>query len=539
MRNLKKMTLWWIMGIAAFLRLVALDRLPIALNWDEVSMGYSAYSILTTGKDEWGSTLPLFFRSYGEWKSAVYIYLIVPLVKIFGLNAWSVRLPSALAGIAAVYLMYHLGKALYSRRLGLWMAALMAVTPWHVVISRPAFEANVALTLLLLGVYGIVRAVSTPSLGWAIVAGLGFALAPHTYNSAKLVVPILACVLVWQARKELKLRHFLVMLAIWVCAAVPILINFQSGISQKRYTQVGLTTELDKLNAFIAYRASVPGPALLGKALFNRVTYTLYHVTDNLLSYTDPAYLIASGGPHNQYRVPLHGILYAVEFFAALLGCVVLFRRRPSHAIGSWLPYLLIILGVLPAALTKGDHHVLRSLLALPGWLILAAHGLDILGSKPRIARVAWSILALEIIIFLVMYFGWYGRATASDWQYGYKEAIAYVTAHADQYDRVVMTKWYGEPQLFVAFYTRWDPIDFQRESQGLLRYESEGRAWLDQLEPYQVGRWEFKYLSWVNEAKQPRTLYIGKPDDFWPDSHIVSTIKYPNGQPAFLLVEP
>ena len=102
---LKLRSFWslkWIVILAAVLRLSFLGSVPLSLNWDEVSMGYTAYSLGLTGRDEWGEPLPIFFRSYGEWKSAVYIYLLVPLIKIFGMSAWVVRLPSALMGILAV-----------------------------------------------------------------------------------------------------------------------------------------------------------------------------------------------------------------------------------------------------------------------------------------------------------------------------------------------------------------------------------------------------------------------------------------------------
>lgn len=540
MRKLRQHALAIILVIAAVLRLYGLGNLPIALNWDEVSMGYSAYSLAETGKDEWGAAWPLFFRSYGEWKSAAYIYLIVPFVKFMGLNAWAVRLPSALAGILAVYGMYLLGKEIYSRRVGLWAALLMAVTPWHLVVSRPAFEANLALTFYIFGLYGLLRALRTQSWWSLLLAGFGFGLAPHTYNSAKVVVPLLGSVLVATAARRLGLRRLLVLALIWGVCALPILANLQNGVSQKRLTQVGLTTELDKLNAFTGYRATIPGAPIFGKLIFNRVTYTAYHLVDNLASYFDPAYLTINGGPHNQYRVPFHGILYVTAYLLALAGLGSLMTSERLTRLKQWLPLLLIVLGLIPAALTKGDHHVLRSLLALPGWLLLASVGaVSLDGRASWLRRGVIVALVFECTLFLSMYFGWYRVATATDWQYGYKEAIAYVTAHQADYDHIVMTKWYGEPHLFVAFYTAWDPLDFQRENAPLLRYEAEGRAWLDQLEPYQVGNWEFKYLNWVAEAKTPRTLYIGKPDDFWPDSHVVETIRDPSGKPIFLLVEP
>ena len=98
------------------------------------------------------------------------------------------------------------------------------------------------------------------------------------------------------------------------------------------------------------------------------------------------------------------------------------------------------------------------------------------------------------------------------------------------------MTKWYGEPQIFVAFYTKWDPVDFQKQNLKLLRYEKEGKIWLDQLDEYKIGRYTFKYLDWPNEPKDKQTLYIGKFDDFPYGAKILKTIYFPDGSVAFHL---
>src|SRR3989339_1759883 len=142
-----------IICLALLLRLLNLATNPPGLNWDEVSMGYSAYSILETGADEWGVKYPLLFRTYGEWKSPVYIYLLVPFIKVFGLNPWGVRLPAALFGVLAIYLTYLIGRKLYSEKVGLWAAFFLTVSPWHLMLSRPGYEAGVALALILTGIY--------------------------------------------------------------------------------------------------------------------------------------------------------------------------------------------------------------------------------------------------------------------------------------------------------------------------------------------------------------------------------------------------
>src|SRR3990167_8742234 len=73
-----------ILVLAGFLRMYRLGDIPNGLYQDETAIGYNAYSILQTGKDEYGKTFPLYFQSFGDWKLPVYIYVTVPSVAFFG-----------------------------------------------------------------------------------------------------------------------------------------------------------------------------------------------------------------------------------------------------------------------------------------------------------------------------------------------------------------------------------------------------------------------------------------------------------------------
>ena len=57
-----------IIFLAIILRVVLLNEVPNGFYSDEASIGYNAYSILKTGKDEHGMLLPLYFKAFGEYK---------------------------------------------------------------------------------------------------------------------------------------------------------------------------------------------------------------------------------------------------------------------------------------------------------------------------------------------------------------------------------------------------------------------------------------------------------------------------------------
>jgi len=124
-----------ILLLAAFLRLWNLAHYPSGLNADEAAIGYNAYSLLETGKDEHGDPWPIHFKSFGDYKPGLYFYLVLPLVKLLGLNIWAVRLPAALLGILSVLLIMLLTKEIFrekflANRFSLWAGFLLSL-PGH------------------------------------------------------------------------------------------------------------------------------------------------------------------------------------------------------------------------------------------------------------------------------------------------------------------------------------------------------------------------------------------------------------------------
>src|SRR3990167_5517173 len=108
-----KVWLSFVIVLAFFLRFYKITQIPPSLNWDEVAIGYNAYSILKTGKDEWGQFLPVHFKSYGEYKLPAQIYASIPGIAVFGLNELGVRITPVVYGTLTVLLLYFLTRALF------------------------------------------------------------------------------------------------------------------------------------------------------------------------------------------------------------------------------------------------------------------------------------------------------------------------------------------------------------------------------------------------------------------------------------------
>ena len=155
--------LFGIVLLATILRLNNIHSIPHGLYIDEVSIGHNAYLILQSGKDEYGVNFPLFFQAFGEYKLPVYIYLTSFSMALFGKTEFAVRFMSALFGSGTVLLFYYFLKQLFSLDLKAFSktiqrytpfigAFVLAITPWHIQLSRGGFEAIVAVFFYLLGI---------------------------------------------------------------------------------------------------------------------------------------------------------------------------------------------------------------------------------------------------------------------------------------------------------------------------------------------------------------------------------------------------
>ena len=161
-----KFALLCVLVMTVFLRFWRLDLLPPSMYWEEVALGYDAYSISQTGLDHHGNKLPVVaFESFGDWKPALYFYTIVPFIRLLGLNVWAVRMPSLLAGIFTVlgvgfltkWVLLKLNEAKdkhFNFKID-WMVVLgsgvATFSPWLINFARGGWESNLATAFLLWG----------------------------------------------------------------------------------------------------------------------------------------------------------------------------------------------------------------------------------------------------------------------------------------------------------------------------------------------------------------------------------------------------
>lgn len=536
--NLFFYNLTFVLILAAVLRFYNLQSLPPALNWDEISIGYNAYSILNSGKDEWGSVLPLSFKAYGDFKLPGYVYLDVPFMAVFGLNEWGVRLPSVLLGIGFVILLSLVLKELANVHVRSWAVFLAAITPWTIIISRIALEAELALFLTTLGFYLFILGINKKNL--LIISALFWGLTIFSYNSSRVVTPLLLitlCIFYWKELKNIK-KEALVSLLIFLTFFVVALPKALLQDSSARYKWTSILDE-GAINRINELRGSSALPSPLAMATYNKVTYVVPEILKNYVSHFDPRFLFLNGGSNYQFSVPGSGMFYPILAPLFIYGLWLVFKQRKK-----WQVFMVawLFISIIPAAITRDSPHALRPLMMIVPVIVLSSIGLDkfveLFKEKKMFVKLPLIlVLVINLYFFWNNYSGEYIKNYSWSWQYGYKEAVNYIKEYGGQYDKIYFTKKYGEPHEFLLFYMGWDPQRY-RNDPNLVRYFRSDWYWVDGFDKYVfLNDWEVKEVI-SHQPSVIRQLLITSPGNYPDDVKLLKTIYFLDGKPVFDIVE-
>jgi len=416
---------WHFVFVAAGVLLLArnlygLAESPPGMYIDEASIGYNAWSIAHFGLDEHGHSWPLFFQAFGEYKNPVYIYLLVPFVRIFGLTPAVVRTPAALLGlitcVAITATMWRLTK---SRPLALICLLICAFTPWLVQESRLGFEVISMVAFMSVALYCTVRA-GQGSAWWFLAAGFAFAVAAFGYTSGRVEAVILAVAVA--VCYGLARRRGWWLTLIPVAAAVALLLIWNAahpGALTSRLDLISITAGgrsfIDVVRGFIGNYGAQIGFSFL----FTNGDANLRHNTGfsgELMLVTAPFLLwglIYSGW---KWREPFHSF------------CIIGFLAAPAAA----------------AVTTDNIPHSLRAASMIPFAITLAVIGFQqVLGAlKGRLATglaLAFGLmLAVEGIGYTIDQFGPYPARAAVEFDTGIPQAIQFAEANAHGHEIVL-----------------------------------------------------------------------------------------------------
>lgn len=497
MKNKLSLILFFtILILAVSIRLFKLNTL-VSPYWEEVALGYDAYSISQTGKDHHGNSLPIVaFESFGDWKPSGYFYAVVPFIKVLGLGVMATRLPSAIAGIAIVVGVFvlikqilpesYLKKQPYLPHLGMLIAS---ISPWGVLFSRSAWEVNLATALITWGVILFFSFIKNPNYKMVkFVASIFLlCLAMYTYHSTRVIAPLIGVMLIitWFSVESHSFKfisncknffgaNFVYLsIGLIICGALisPFFLA-DSAVTSQRFKETSIFSDISVIEK--SNNGQLEQFNILGKVFYHRYLLFGFEIVKNYLSHFNINFLFLSGDSNPRHSIQFFGQLYHIEavyLFLSLAFLSHIFRKTIHNDFDPALkPFWLLLVGwffisILPASITYGTPHALRILPSLPVWVILITVGISELSTyiKPRFQKLffmlAILIYALEFGVFWRFYTTIYPKKYTNEWQYGYEQLVTSINKQANPSTPIFITREQGRPAMYYWFYSKTNPV--------------------------------------------------------------------------------
>lgn len=530
-----------ILVLAIGLRFWKLGSIPPSLTSDEASLGYNAYSILKTGRDEYGKFLPVIFKSFGDYKPGLYIYLDVPFVAALGLNEFATRLPSAVAGVISVYLIYLICSKLFAKKLAIFAAFALSINPWSIYFSRGAWEVNVSLTLTLAGIYFFLKAMEKSK--YFILSALLFALTLLTYQGAKLstgIVVVLLIFLYWKQIFKFERKHLFFGIGLGIVVSIPIVLSLFNG-------QAG------RLKVFSVF--SYPRPKSYTQAFLDEgeekvgdLNYYLFHseglnflrgILGRFFNHFSGKFLFFEGDWSNpRQSAPYQGMLLLGDLLLVIIGIFSLIKKGWSKE--ALFVLLWLTFSPLPSALSRDQVHAVRALnMQVPLGILISFGMMALFDNFKKVAPIIIlsGVFALfyfaGFIYFLDAYFVHVPTHDSIYWNYGYKQVVEIVTPIQKKYKKIKVQQSFNQPYIYFLYYQKYDPFKYQKMARLVNSDNLKDVGLVLSLDNIQ-----FEKIDWNAEKNEKETLFVGDGVEIPAvDSNdvnsftLISEIKYLNGR--------
>jgi 4-amino-4-deoxy-L-arabinose transferase-like glycosyltransferase len=370
---------------------------------DEAHFAVHARALADTGRDLNGAPLPLFVNladplgdqpqlAWGaSWYQPFLFYVIAIALKVLPFTEASVRTPSALiAGVLNVALMYAVAMRLFRMRwLAVVSAALLAMTPAHLVLGRQALDYICPLPFQLGWLWALLAFRDSGRTRYAFAAGVILGAGCYSYVSSWIVMPaFLAMSWLVYRHQAAGSRAFLASVCGFAAPLAPLL--------PWLWTHPQMVTNLLEAQSMSAVEA-------FGRGLpFERVVQLM---AATYWSYFNPAFLFLNGGASLNASTGVAGVFLLTVALLVPPGLVTMFRGSEWAGV-RWVLLLGLLMAPIPPTLKGTPHVIQRTLTMLPFAIAFATAGVWYLWQAPsRYARVLLVLLLAALPLqFAVFY---------------------------------------------------------------------------------------------------------------------------------------
>lgn len=477
-----KNPLLWIFVSALLLRLYRLGEFPYGFHVDEVKVAWNSLSIFKTGLDDHNNFLSLYYNSFGDYRPTGIFYLTIPSIAIFGRSEFATRFPEALLGALSVIPIYYLTNSLVSFKnkkkqilAGILAAILLAISPWHIDLSRATNEVVASTFFALLAIYFLIEYLKTKKLLFSYLSIFTILPSYLLYHPIRFLGPVIFITAILFFHKEIDINISKKWLSINILFVIFLTIFFSStkeGVA--RFSQVSIFKSIDMTYQLNRIRTEDinKNPAL--KIFDNKIVIYAKEFINEYSNYFAGDFLIGNSGRPYRFATPGVGLLTYTEFILFIIGLVEIIRGNKT-----FLPLVLLILAPIPAAITAEDTpNLSRAFLMLPFLIIIESFGfLKIIElSKKfnkRIILIFIFLMLINTVYFLHMYFNHaidhrpylkdYMGDSPTFRDIGAKDLVMKLDFFSKQYDKIILTNFPDSPYPWYAFFTNKNPNDFNK----------------------------------------------------------------------------
>ena len=492
--------------LGAFLRMWNLSGLPDGLQQDEASIGYEAFCLANYGIDRNGYHWPVYPITWGSGGgSPLMIYLNVLTTKLFGSRIFAIRIVPAFLGVMTLLLFFLLLKKAFGKRTALTGLAVLALTPWHIILSRWSLDSNTMPFWQLLALFTLVQAIAaSPSQKGSrrqtllyLLAAFFFGVCLYSYGSANVVIPLtllFVCARLLRTGR-IRIRQLAGCFAVFALTCLPLALFYAVNF-------FGLPEIASSWISFPKFTSSHFGSVFV--AFDRTLPHTLLHnLKDLLLLLT-----VGIPGEVSWNAMPGYWTLYCFTFPVTFAG--ILFGRRTgisespaARAAGDVFRAALFAALLFSLFIQQDINRDVLLFLPLVYWYVMGVRFLFLTGKRALTAgtssmdagcsRVSantgeaavaachksfsYVVSILPALLSLLLglagfvsfakdyYGGEYNKVAASDFMPGYGDAMVYATKLAEKkgeasivystYDLV------ASPFMLTLYYTKYTPYDF------------------------------------------------------------------------------
>ncbi len=497
--------------LSLFLNVYKKSAAPACFTADEAAFGYNTYSILKTGKDEYGTSFPLRLKSFGDYKLPLYSYLSVPFINTFGLNQDSTRALNTFLAFLLPFVIFFLTKELFNKNsIAVLVSFLISVNLGLHIIGRQAHEAYLATFLISVSSLFFVKVLKKTNLYSALFFSIFILLSLFSYQSSRIIALFFLIYalfyLFWlknYSNKRNLLRFIVLFLITLTLFGITDLIYKPERVKNLLFfNNIGFSLKINELR-------SEGGPRLF----YNKLTVGAHDLVFQYLTYFSPQFLVSQGDNNPRFGFLGMSPITPLEYIFVFIGIYYLFKNNEK-----WKYFIIFVLLASPfsASLTWAGNSLTRSLFIIIPILILSSYGLINLMESIKIKQASKIVLIFLFFIVEVffLFYSWdfylnhYPKRalTIRSWQCGNKELANYVENNYNRFNHFYITRKNGQPYIFLLFYLKYPPAQYQKQAE-LSPPDNLGFGQVEQFDKFDFN---FRYNHSLKNS-----VFIGYPDDF------------------------